>query len=467
VRTLSWIATLALALGMASFAFVNASGQAVSASTSAAQPPQTSASAPQIDRGRYLAALGDCIACHTPAGATPYSGGRPVPTPFGTVLSANLTPDDATGIGRYTPDTFYRALHEGLDREGRHLYPAFPYTNYAKVTREDTDAIYAYLRSLKSVSHAVDRNQLRFPFNIRGLMSVWNALFFKQRDPFVANAAKPADWNRGAYLVEGLGHCQACHTPRNFMGGSKTGQAFRGGTFDTWFAPDITSNTRIGIGAWQREELLDFLRAGLNSHTAASGEMGEVVGYSTSQMNDADLSAVAVYLADQTASPMPDISPVNGAQMQQGRAIWQDACAACHREEANGVPGYFPPLKGDPNLRQGDPTTVIHYILAGARHTPTAKAPTPLSMPAFAWKLDDAQIAAVATYARNSWGNAAAAATASQVADLRRRVIDPARLVQAEVKQHDLAHPGPLTLAPAGTDSRENGTLHAGNPAAR
>ncbi len=475
MRTALWISTVALVLGVAWLGEESASGQpapAASAASAASAPAPAASAVPassttQIDRGRYLTALGDCIACHTPAGTAAFSGGRPIATPFGTVLSANLTPDNATGIGRYTADTFYRALHEGLDHEGKHLYPAFPYTSYAKVTREDSDAIYAYLRTLAPISHAVDRNQLHFPYNIRSLMAIWNAMFFKDREPFAANPAKPVEWNRGAYLVEGLGHCQACHTPRNFMGGAKRGEAFRGGAFDTWFAPDITPNARIGIGGWQREELVEFLHSGLNAHSGASGEMGEAVRYSTSQMSDADVAAVATYLADQPASPMPDIRPVADAQMQQGRAIWQDACSACHREEASGVPRYFPPLKGNANLQQGDPTTVVHYILAGARRTPTAKAPTPLAMPSFAWKLDDAQIAAVATYARNSWGNAAPAVKASEVADLRARLIQAGPDVKAEPTPHDLTHPGPLTLAPAGTDSRENGTLHAGNPAPR
>ena len=425
-----------------------------------------STSASQVERGRYLTALGDCVACHTPPGAASFSGGRPIATPFGTVLSANLTPDKNTGIGRYTADSFYRALHEGLDHEGRHLYPAFPYTNYTNVTREDSDAILAYLRTVKPQSHAVDRNQLSFPFNVRGLMAVWNWMFFEP-GRFVDNPSKSDEWNRGAYIVEGLGHCQACHTSRNVLGGAKRDEAFRGGAFDTWFAPDITPNTRTGIGSWKRETLLEFLKAGQNAHSAASGEMGEVVGFSTSQMTDADLSAVAAYLADRPPSPTITVPAPSEALMRQGRAIWQDACSACHREEAQGVPRYFPPLKGDANLQQSDPTTVIHYILAGARHTPTASAPTPLSMPPFAWKLDDEQVAAVATYARNSWGNSAAEVTPKQVADLRRRLVEAASISTAKVETipHDLSHPGPSTLAPADTDSRDNGTSRAGTVA--
>ncbi len=379
--------------------------------------------------------------------------------------SANLTPDSATGIGRYTPDTFYRALHEGLDAEGRHLYPAFPYSNYTHVTREDSDAMFAYLRSVAPVQHAVDRNQLNFPFSIRGLMVFWNALYL---DPnrAITNPTESAEWNRGAYLVEGLGHCDACHTARNLIGGPKAGQAFHGGAFDTWFAPDITPNRRTGIGAWSRDDLLEFFREGRNVHSAASGEMGEVVGFSTSQMNDADLSAVITYLEAQ--KPSPDVPPVmpNPATMLQGQAIWQDACSGCHRMEGQGEPRYFPPLKASANLQQSDPTTVIHYILAGAQHRPTARAPTPLSMPAFDWKLDDAQIAAVATFARNSWGNLTAeAVTPEQVAALRRKLVASASHAAAP-PPHDLAHPGPLTQVPADTDSRDNGSANAGRAVA-
>ena len=467
-----------LAVGEAAVALLVASGSSVVAETAAPSRPMAlsptaatqaaSAPTPQIERGRYLVALGDCVACHTPAGAVPFTGGRPVATPFGTVLSANLTPDDETGIGRYTPDTFYRALHEGIDRNGRHLYPAFPYTNTTWVTREDSDAMYAYLRTLQPAAHAVDRNRLPFPFNIRGLMVVWNWLYL-DKGPYVADASKSTEWNRGAYLVQGLGHCEACHTPRNVLGGPKRNQALHGGAFGHWFAPDITPNRRTGIGAWSRDDLLQFFREGRNAHSAASGEMGEVVGFSTSEMTDADLSAMLVYLQDRTPSPESAVQAPSEAVMEQGQAIWQDTCSACHGMQAKGAPHYFPPLRGNANLQQSDPTTVIHYILAGARHRPTARAPTPLSMPAFEWKLDDAQIAAVATYARNSWGNAAPGVTPEQVGQLRRKLIaaggvSPRSTVAAPT---DLARPGPFTLAPPGTDSRDNGTSEAGRAAAR
>jgi mono/diheme cytochrome c family protein len=426
----------------------------------------SAAPASQIERGRYLTAVGDCIACHTPEGATPFSGGRAVSTPFGIVLSANLTPDRATGIGDYTPATFYRAMHEGVDRHGRHLYPAFPYDNFTHVVRADTDAIFAYLQTLPPIVHAVDRNQLHFPFNIRSLIGVWNLLFFKKGE-FDSVAGQSAEWNRGAYLVQGLAHCGACHTPRNVLGGARHDKEFQGGAFGSWFAPDITPNPQTGVGAWSHDDLTRFLQSGLNERGSATGEMGEVVDFSTSHLTDEDLSAVLTYLGKQPASPAASVSSPAALVMRQGEAIWQDDCSACHRMRAQGEPGYFPPLKDDANLQQRNPATVVHYILAGARHRPTARAPTPLSMPAFDWKLNDAEVAAVATYARNSWGNASAEVTSADVREVRKKLVAEHATQNRKIvpAPSDLTHPGPSTLAPADTDSRDNGTTDAGRKA--
>jgi mono/diheme cytochrome c family protein len=433
------------------------------------QAPAPSVSAPagsskqQIDHGRYLVQLGDCVACHTAKGGERFAGGRPVETPFGTLLSANITPDPQTGIGRYNPDTFYRALHEGIDEEGRHLYPAFPYNYYTQVTREDSDAMFAYLRSIAPVKNAVDRNKLPFPFNIRQLMAVWNWMYL-DKGPYRPEPGKPEQWNRGAYLVEGLGHCEACHTAKNVLGSAKHDKAFQGGTFGEWFAPDITGNQRTGIGAWRDDALREFFRRGTNVHSAASGEMGEVVAFSTSQMSDADVAATIAYLRTITPSPGAKIDTPDARVMKQGEAIFQDNCAACHRMDGSGVPRYFPPLRHDANVQQSDATSLIHFVLAGTRKVPVDAAPTPLSMPAFEWKLNDQQVAAVLTYLRNSWGNSAPAVTADKVADLRKKL-------KLEVKPRgnppapDFAHPGAETLSVANTDSRANGTANAGKAA--
>jgi mono/diheme cytochrome c family protein len=458
---------LAGGVAIAAFAASVALGQPKSSPQTPAEiePPPQGADAALVDRGRYLTSLGDCVACHTEKGGPRFAGGRPIETPFGTVLSANLTPDDATGIGRYTQDTFYRALHEGIDKDGRHLFPAFPYNYYTNVTREDSDAIFAYLRTLPVVSHQVDRNQLHFPFNIRALTAVWNWLYL-ERGPYRSNAEKSAQWNRGAYLAEGLGHCQACHTPRNSLGGPKKDEAYRGGTFGDWFAPDLTPNRRTGLGSWQRDALLDFLRQGLNGHSAAAAEMGEVVAFSTSQMTDADLAALVVYLGDRAPSPDAQVARPADAVMQQGKAIWEDECSACHRMDGSGVPRYFPPVKASANVQQANATTVLHYILAGAHRAPTERAPTPFAMPGFWWKLDDDQIAAVATYARNSWGNQAAAVSADDVAKLRAKLrFATSRTEQAEANTTPMSRPGPNTDAPADTLSSDNGTAAAGRAA--
>jgi mono/diheme cytochrome c family protein len=416
----------ALALACATLLFAQpktSPQQAVPSPVPSAPPATPAASAPaanpQLARGRYLVQMGDCIACHTAQGGERFAGGRPVQTPFGTLLSANLTSDRQTGIGRYNPDTFYRALHEGIDHEGRHLYPAFPYNYYTRVSREDADAMFAYLRTIPPVRKEVDRNRLPFPFNIRAGMAVWNAMFFHPGN-VQADASKPAQWNRGAYIVEGLGHCQACHTPKNFLGSDKHDEAFRGGRFAQWFAPDLTQNRRTGLGGWDEKQLREFFKSGANAHSAASGEMGEVVAFSTSQLTDEDAQAVIAYLQTLSASPDAQVPAPDANVMKQGEAIWQDACAACHRADGKGVPRYFPPIEHNLNVQQKDPTTLVHYVLAGARKVATDAAPTALTMPAFAWKLSDDQVAAVATYVRNSWGNAAPAVKAEDVAKLRK-----------------------------------------------
>lgn len=447
----------------------SAAAAASTASTASAPAPAIAASPAnpaqaRVERGRYLATMGDCIACHTAPGGAEFAGGRALQTPFGVILSANLTPDRETGIGRYDAGTFYRALHEGVDAEGRHLYPAFPYNYYTRVSGEDSDALFAYLQSLPPVKHPLQRNRLPFPFNIRALMAVWNWLYL-DAGPYQPDPARSAQWNRGAYIAEGLGHCQACHTPRNVLGGPKDKLAFRGGRFADLFAPDLTPDERTGLGRWSDAALTEFLRAGRNVHGGASAEMGEVVGFSTSHLSDGDLAALVSYLRSLPKPPPDSIPAPDAGVMRQGEAIFTDTCSACHRMDGSGVPRYFPPLKGNANLQQHDPTSVLHFILNGTRHMPTARAPTPLSMPPFDWKLNDEQVAAVATYARNSWGNAAPAVTPAQVAELRKRLAEHTPRPPAPVPPSGMRQPGAATLAPAGTDSRQNGTPQAGQAA--
>lgn len=292
------------AIGVSSILFAQPKSSPQIPAPSVNAPP-SGASEAQVERGRYLVELGDCVACHTKKGGERFAGGRPVETPFGKLLSPNITPDPQTGIGRYTADDFYRALHEGVNREGQHLYPAFPYNYYTKTTRDDSDAMYAYMRTIPAAQNEVHTNQLPFPFDIRQLMIVWNWLFFDKGE-YRAVGSRPREWNRGAYLVEGLGHCQACHTPKNILGAAKDDKAFQGGMFGEWFAPDLTGNQRVGLGAWKDEkDVREYLRRGLNEHSSASREMGEIVAFSTSQMNDADLDAMISYLRTIPASPDP------------------------------------------------------------------------------------------------------------------------------------------------------------------
>mgnify|MGYP001168690616 CR=1 FL=1 len=376
----------------------------------------------QIMRGRYLTMAGDCLGCHTPEGAKPFSGGRGIETPFGVIYSPNITPDRETGIGAWTDEQFYRALHEGISADGSRLYPAFPYPYYTRVTREDVDAIRAYLDTLEPVSNSPPRNKLPFPLSERIVLRPWDWLFFDD-GTFKPDPNKTPQWNRGAYLVEGLGHCGACHTPKNLLGADEDKKHLYGNNLQNWFAPSLGKDLRIGLGSWSEDDIITYLKTGRNAHSHATGPMAEVVALSTSQMTVDDLSAIATYLKDLPGEAQEAggnaSSAVEGAVAKAGEAIYVDQCAACHRTSGEGVPHFFPPLKGNANAQQGDPTSVVRVILEGARSVPTDARPTPLSMPAFNWKLSDEQVAAVATYIRNSWGNTAPAVTADQVKDLR------------------------------------------------
>ncbi len=381
-----------------------------------------------VQRGQALAIAGDCVACHTVPGGTPFAGGRAIETPFGNVLTPNLTPDRETGIGDWSDEVFLRAMQTGIGHDGEHLYPAFPYPYYTHVGREDLLAIRSWLATLEPVRNVVARNeavrnQLSFPFDIRLSMAAWNALFF-ENGLFRPMPSKSAEWNRGAYLVEGLGHCGACHTPKNSLGGDRTSATLQGGAIQDWFAPALGSDLRTGLGGWSVDDVVEYLRAGRNAKSAASGPMGEVVSYSTSHMPLADLQAIAVYLKDQPAVPRDAIPPLpaSDAGMQAGRAIYLDNCAACHTATGAGIPRLFPTLSGSAVVQSPDPVTLARVVLIGAQAVATAEAPTGPAMPAFGWKLSDAQTASVLTYIRNAWGNVAPAVDAGTVASTRRHL---------------------------------------------
>jgi mono/diheme cytochrome c family protein len=369
-----------------------------------------------IERGRYLTVAADCVACHTVLdGGKSFAGGRPIETPFGNITSANITPDHDTGIGSWTDDDFDNAVRRGIRPNGERLYPAMPFPWYAKMSREDVMAIRAYLRTLPPVHNQVVTNTLPFPFNIRASMRVWNALYYTDGE-FKADPQKSTEWNRGAYLVQGPGHCAACHTPKSFLGGDRTSEYLRGSYLQGWFAPDITNEARTGIGLWSVEDIVTYLKTGLNRVTAATGPMAEVVKYSTSHMTDNDLAAIATYLksvSGQQDNPTPVAA--NDPFMVAGQAIYRDQCSACHSLDGRGVPQLFPSLADSSVVRSNDPTTLIRMVLRGARSVATDAEPTSPGMPSFGWQLDDAQIAAVLTYIRNTWGSVGAPVSARDV----------------------------------------------------
>jgi mono/diheme cytochrome c family protein len=377
--------------------------------------------AAQIRRGQYLVAAGDCISCHLREGGEPFAGGLGLNTPFGLIYTSNITPDRTTGIGAWSSDQFYRAMHDGKGARGEDLYPAFPYPWFRRVSREDDDAIFAYLMTLPAVEFTPPKNDLSFPLNIRSFVGAWNLLYLDSHN-FQPDPGQSAEWNRGAYLVNGLGHCGGCHTPKNSLGADRSKQELQGGKLDNWVAPDLTGNARTGLGDWSVDDIAEFLATGRNAHAAAGGAMADVINYSTSFISDVDRRAIAVYLKSQPASPSIASSAPEAGAMRRGAEVYSDACASCHLDNGIGQSRLFPPLGKDAMLQQPDPTGLEHLILGGTRVGVSASRPSPLGMPSFAWKLTDQEIADVSTYIRNTWGNQAAPVTAAEVSALRKKL---------------------------------------------
>jgi len=383
--------------------------------------PDTTPNAEQLRRGQYLVAAGDCTSCHLREGGEALAGGLGLNTPFGVIYTPNITSDKETGIGDWSSDQFYRAMHRGIDDGGSNLYPAFPYPWFTLVSREDDDAILAFLKSTPAVKYTPPKNALPFPLNLRSAVKGWNLFFFKAHD-FKSDANQSAEWNRGAYLVNGLGHCGGCHTPKSALGADESARNFQGGTLDNWVAPDLTANKRTGLGSWSIDDVTEYLGTGRNAHAGAGGAMADVITYSTSLMSDADRHAMAVYLKSQAASPSIAAAQPGAGGMQRGAAIYSDACASCHLEDGVGQPRYFPPLGPNAMLQQADPIGLEHLILAGGRIGTSPTRPSPMTMPSFAWKLTDQEIADVSTFIRNSWGNQAASVSADDVRSARKKL---------------------------------------------
>jgi mono/diheme cytochrome c family protein len=376
-----------------------------------------SATAQSSDKnGEYLALAGDCISCHTAPGGKPYAGGLKMQTPFGYLLSPNITPDMETGIGSWSKDDFARALHDGINKKGQDLYPAMPFTSYTKVSRADVDAIYDYLRTLKPVSNAVKVNQLDFPFNIRASMLIWRELFFK-RGFFKPDPKQSDVWNRGAYLVEGLEHCSECHSPRNIMGAIKPSKEFTGAVVDGWYALNLTSAPITGLGNWSTQDIANYLKTGKNpGKTTAFGPMEEVVHNSTRHLKEADLIAMATYLKSLPAnsSLMADQRKLDMNKVE-GTRLYIDNCSGCHQSSGRGIVNVIPPLDGNPAILAPDGADIIKVVIRGINARNGY-----IPMPAFASRLTDDEIATIANYVRTSWGNSASAnVTAAQVKKVR------------------------------------------------
>lgn len=374
--------------------------------------------AAQLRRGQYLVRLGDCLSCHTAPDGQPFAGGLGLNTPFGVIYSSNITPDKNVGIGSWTKDQFYAAMHDGIRADGQHLYPAFPYPWFRRVGREDDDAIFAYLQTLPASNAQPPSNALPFPFNQRRLLAVWNTLFL-DRNANAPDSQQSAEWKRGADIVQGLGHCSGCHTPKNAFGADRKSQDFHGAVVDNHVAPDLTGNLRTGLGSWSVEDVAQYLKDGRNARESAGGPMADVITFSMAMLSDEDRHAVATYLKALPASADENSTAPDAAAMQRGAAIFSDACSSCHLSDGRGQPGYFPPLGHNAVVQQNDPSGVLHIVLAGSRVGPGTKIVSPMTMPSFAWKLSDREIADVLTFLRNSWGNRAPAVAADAARKIR------------------------------------------------
>jgi len=394
---------------------------------------QVSARIADLEHGRYVATLGDCASCHTAPGGPAFAGGRALATPIGTVYSTNITPDRDTGIGGYDFAEFLRLMRHGVAPGGRWIYPAMPFTAYAKMSDDDLFDLFAYLqREVDPVRRLNQPPAIAWPLSWRAPLALWTKSFHHAQ-PFEDDPAQDAEWNRGAYLVQGPAHCGTCHTPRNWAmaESEEPGQFLSGTAFNGGSPINLRGNQGDGLARWSEQDVVDLLRTGRNAHSAVSGDMVEVVAASTQYFSDDDLRAIARYVkslspADeagrgQFAASQASLDRImQGKEQSSGGRIFMDSCAACHRLGGGGAALAFPGLAGNASVLSKDPSSLIAVILAGTSLPSTAKAPSPLAMPGFAWRYDDEEVAALATYLRSSWGNQASAVTASQVAKVRR-----------------------------------------------
>ncbi|MET4804701.1 mono/diheme cytochrome c family protein [Bradyrhizobium sp. LB11.1] len=397
---------------------------ALAALTTAAQAQDKNSDI--IARGEYLARAGDCTACHTAPEGRLFAGGHAMPTPFGTIYTSNITPDPETGIGKWSADDFYRTMHNGRFPDGGLIYPAMPFASYTKVTRDDSDAIFAYLRSIAPVSQKNKPHELRFPYDNRQLILGWRTLFFREGE-FKPDPTKSAEWNRGAYLVEGLGHCGMCHSPINALGGTSQSDAFKGGLIpmQNWYAPSLTNNREAGLGDWSIKDITDLLQTGVSARGVVYGPMAEVVHNSLQYLNDADTKAMAVYLkgiAEASSPPRASSALPNTESsllISLGKTVYDKNCASCHGSQGEGRPPHWPPLANNQSIEMQSAVNPIRMVLNGGYPPGTKGNPMPYGMPPFAGLLSDNEVAAVVSYIRTAWGNRGTPVSAREANELR------------------------------------------------
>jgi mono/diheme cytochrome c family protein len=392
-----------------------------------------------IMRGRYLAVAADCTACHTAPGGKPFAGGLALASPIGTIFSTNITPDKKTGIGNFTLDDFDRAVRHGIDDEGVTLYPAMPYPSYALLSDEDTAALYDYfMHGVEPAESKEYTNGIPWPLSIRWPLALWRKLFAPAPDARPFDASKFADPQvaRGAYLVQGAGHCGTCHTPRALTlqekGLDETSTSYLAGgqIIGGWVAVNLRGNSADGLGSWSKQDIAATLRTGRNSGQAVIGEpMSDVVVHSTQHLTDDDLLAIASYLktlpaspdgtSGYAANPATAVALAAGRETDRGAELYDDNCAACHRTDGEGSSNVLPKIAGNPSVLSADADSLIRLVLRGSSLPGTAGAPSALGMPGFGWRLSNAEVAELLTFIRGSWGNRAAGVSAREVGKIR------------------------------------------------
>ncbi len=409
-RHSAWIGSLLVLVSAVLVVMVVVLNQRDEPDMHATVPDSAEPTMQQVERGAYLARVGNCRSCHTQPGGAEYAGGKGIATPFGVVYGGNLTPDNKTGIGGWNADQFWRALHNGRSGDGRLLYPVFPYPQFTRITRADSDALFAFLRTVPAVEQANRPHALRWPYSSQVALAVWRALFF-QPVPFVPQADQSAQWNRGAYLVQGLGHCAACHSPRNALGALAAAEPLSGGDMPEqgWYAPSLLDTGEAGVAGGPAADSVDLLKTGVSTHAVASGPMAEVVFASTQYWSDVDLRATATYLQDLPPTPVAEMegAPVNPQVAQRGAGLYKHQCAQCHGEQGQGAPGVYPALAANRAVTMGHATNLIQVLVRGGFAPATAGNPRPYGMPPFGHTLNNRELADVLSYIRQAWGNKA------------------------------------------------------------